>query len=107
MRTGSESQESMRYGDGTCGVEGEQSAPRRSGIDGDDDSSEGAADSPAPIECTQPSEPSSERSSVPKGGGVKAGYEGRARRGNSKEGGYDMTPTRRGPRKQRGSAYGT
>ena len=33
---------------------------------------------------------------------MKAGYEGRARRGNSKEGGYDMTPTRRGPRKQKG-----
>ena len=32
---------------------------------------------------------------------MKAGYEGRARRGNSKEGGYDMTPTRRGPRKSK------
>ena len=32
---------------------------------------------------------------------VKAGYGGRARRGNSKPGGYDMTPTRRGPQKKK------
>ena len=102
MRTESESHGSMRYGDGTCGVEGEQSVPRRSEVDSSDESNEEAADNQASIECAQPSELAAERSSVPKGGGVKAGYEGRARRGNSKEGGYDMTPTRRGPRKQKG-----
>ena len=32
--------------------------------------------------------------------GVKAGYGGRARKGNSKPGGYDETPTRRGPQKK-------
>ena len=103
MRTGSEAHGSMRYGDGTCEVEGEQSMPRRSAVDGSVEGSEEAADGHAPIEGGRPSEPVPEPggppSSVPKGGGVKAGYEGRARRGNSKEGGYDMTPTRRGPRK--------
>ena len=33
--------------------------------------------------------------------GVKAGYGGRARKGNSKPGGYDETPTRRGPQRKR------
>ena len=106
MRTGSESHEGMRHGDGTCEEEGEQSAPRCSEKDDSDDDSEEAASSQAPIEYGRPSElvsePGEPPSSVPKGGGVKAGYEGRARRGNSKEGGYDMTPTRRGPRKQKG-----
>ena len=32
---------------------------------------------------------------------VNAGYEGRARRGVSKPGGYDETPKRRGPQKKR------
>jgi len=102
MRTGSEAHGSMRDGDGTCGVEGEQSVPRRSEVGSSDESSEEAAGNPASIEGGRPSELVSEPGSVPKGGGVKAGYEGRARRGNSKEGGYDMTPTRRGPRKQKG-----
>ena len=88
------------------GVEGEQSVPRRSEIGSSDESSEEAVNNPASIEHGRPSElvpePGGPPSSVPKGGGVKAGYEGRARRGNSKEGGYDMTPTRRGPRKQKG-----
>ena len=99
MRTGSEAHGSMRDGDGTCGVEGEQSVPRRSEIGSSDESSEEAVNHPAPIEHGRPSE------LVPEPGGpssVKAGYEGRARRGNSKEGGYDMTPTRRGPRKPKG-----
>ena len=96
MRTESESQGSMRCGDGTCEVEGEQGTPRRSEVDdkeGCSVHSEEAADDQAPIESTQPSEPASEESSAPKGGGVKAGYEGRARRGISKAGGYDETPT--------------
>ena len=97
MRTGSESHESMRHGDSTCEEEGERSAPRCSEKDDSDDDSEEAASSQAPIEYGRPSELVSEP-----GGCVKAGYEGRARRGNSKEGGYDMTPTRRGPRKQKG-----
>ena len=99
MRTGSEAHGSMRYGDGTCEVEGEQSMPRRSAVDGSDEGSEEAADSHAPIEGGRPSELVSEPGGP---SSVKAGYEGRARRGNSKEGGYDMTPTRRGPRKQKG-----
>ena len=32
---------------------------------------------------------------------MNAGYEGRARRGVSKPGGYDETPKRRGPQKKR------
>ena len=96
MRTGSESHESMRHGDSTCEEEGERSAPRCSEKDDSDDDSEEAASSQAPIECGRPSELVSEPGGP---SSVKAGYEGRARRGNSKEGGYDMTPTRRGPRK--------
>ena len=38
-----------------------------------------------------------------KQGGVEAGYKGRARRGKEKEGGYDQTPNRRGPRKAKGA----
>ena len=99
MRTESEAHESMWYGDGICEVEGEPSVPRRSAVDGSVEGSEEAADSHAPIEGGRPSELVSEPGGP---SSVKAGYEGRARRGNSKEGGYDMTPTRRGPRKQKG-----
>ena len=84
-------------------AEGEGSAsggaPRRSGefvtvFNGADDASNAAIDN----DEESPLDGSERESSAP----VKPGYEGRARRGVSKPGGYDETPKRRGPRKKWG-----
>ena len=107
--------ESMRTEHGTCmdmrcdtyeeGVDDEASEPRRGNGDDSSNNSDKEMDGHATIEGAGSSEPVPEtigpENSAPRG--VKAGYEGRARRGASKAGGYDETPRRSdGRRKPRG-----
>ena len=83
-------------GEGSAG----DGAPRRSDeensdvLSGADDASKAAIDN----DDASPLDGSDQESSGP----VKPGYEGRARRGVSKPGGYDETPKRRGSRKKMG-----
>ena len=102
MRTESESDMDMemQYDMATCEEEGEDDAPRHSEeeADGSDDNQQNHASTAAatPTDGTGEAVPGKTES-------VKEGYEGRARRGVQKAGGYDETPKRRGSRKVRGA----
>ena len=77
-------------------------APRRSEEDDEDgwsvaDGGSDADEDNNTIGTSGPSEAISDQSPA-----VNPGYEGRARRGVSKAGGYDETPKRRGPRRKAG-----
>ena len=101
VRTESESEVDMemQYDMAACEEEGEEDAPRRS--EKDDDGGHARRQQPdaaAAMDWTGAEFPVHGKT-----GGVEAGYKGRARRGKEKEGGYDQTPNRRGPRKAKGA----
>ena len=86
----------------TVGGGSTSDAPRRSEEDDEDEWSvvDGGSDAEVDnntIGTNGPSEAISDHSPA-----VNPGYEGRARRGVSKAGGYDETPKRRGPRRKAG-----
>ena len=73
-----------------------EGAPRRSEEDKGNDE-DGGSDDDNENDAIGPTEANSDQSPA-----VNPGYEGRARRGVSKAGGYDETPKRRRPRKKAG-----
>ena len=91
----------------TSGRGSASSAPRRSEEDNGDgwSATDGGSDADEDnntIGTSRPSEVTSDPKSSARLAPVNPGYEGRARRGVSKAGGYDETPKRRGPRRKVG-----